>query len=926
MAAVAMAVTGFVVLMGSAEQSRLSVRAFVDANSRSAYDLLIRPVGAQSSAERASGLVQPGYLAGRGGGISSRQWEAVREVDGVDVAAPAGIAGYIGVNVTTRIDLTPTIDTARGQQIIRVWPSTVTDAGLTTLPDPEPRFAYVTKRPVAVPHHVLTDDGREGFTTPDGGLLAQEELLDLGCANAQVPYVYLEKTVAGDWLPICGTQFLAPQPGVEQGSPQLNMSTFSVFQALPDGRYLDFTGVGEAADPLTGTSDRPQIVQRPVLALTNPLWLPIGVIDPTAEARLVDLPETVRQGIYLPTAAGDSSPEAELVIPSLLAERLAIDEQIKVDVTLLQPSDILRRAPQELLSVLANSPGDRQTRRSYDLGAAYGRQLSLGQEFRLDAGLRFGPAVVSEVAGQQAAQPVSPSQAKDWRTAVSVHGEAATGRQALQPLLSQDVAFRPIAGSAFLDPQDVRRPARLKAVGTFAPDAIRGFSEFAAVPLELYDAGVAARSGESSVHLRPNSNPMGYLALPPSTLISVQSAQQLTGRDDVVGAVRVRVAGVRGADPMSRERVRVVAEEIAKIPGLQVDITAGSSPQPQSVSLPGGRYGRPATILSEMWPRKGAILQVVQAVDSKTLTIFALILVVCTALFVGTTSAAFRARRRELALLSVMGWPRRRVVAFLLVEAAGGGFVASVIAVVAAHLLAAATGLPTHLEYSLWAVPAATVTTTVVALVPALRAVQRYPSLTAGITTTPGWVPRGNATRIGMAWSYAIRAPGRALGGAFGVAVAVAAAAVLLAIKTDFAGSVVGSLLGDAVAVRVRASDIVLAAILGVIGLASVGNTIYVGLRERAAEINTLRAVGWSERSVRVLAAIEATIVGGVGSAAGVLISFVVVSQIFGAMTTRSAAGVLTLAILSSFAAGVCGLIAAAATPGLSAATLTDEG
>ena len=49
-----------------------------------------------------------------------------------------------------------------------------------------------------------------------------------------------------------------------------------------------------------------------------------------------------------------------------------------------------------------------------------------------------------------------------------------------------------------------------------------------------------------------------------------------------------------GADATSRERLRVTAERIAERTGLQVDVTAGSSPTPLLVDLPASRLGRPA--------------------------------------------------------------------------------------------------------------------------------------------------------------------------------------------------------------------------------------------------------------------------------------------------------------------------------------------
>ena len=67
----------------------------------------------------------------------------------------------------------------------------------------------------------------------------------------------------------------------------------------------------------------------------------------------------------------------------------------------------------------------------------------------------------------------------------------------------------------------------------------------------------------------------------------------------------MRVEGVKGPDPLSLERIKVVAQKIHDQTGLDVDITAGSSPHPVLVELPAGKFGRPELLLREGWSKKG---------------------------------------------------------------------------------------------------------------------------------------------------------------------------------------------------------------------------------------------------------------------------------------------------------------------------------
>ncbi len=99
--------------------------------------------------------------------------------------------------------------------------------------------------------------------------------------------------------------------------------------------------------------------------------------------------------------------------------------------------------------------------------------------------------------------------------------------------------------------------------------------------------------------------------------------------------------------------------------GLDVDITIGSSFQPQTVDLAAGKFGRPELRLTEGWTLKGVGVAIIKAVDRKSLVLFVLILVVCALFLVNAVTAAVRERRRELAVLACLGWRRRRLAALI---------------------------------------------------------------------------------------------------------------------------------------------------------------------------------------------------------------------------------------------------------------------
>src|SRR3954470_16236506 len=89
------ATTAFTVLTGTSESQRLEVRGTVAKAFRGDYDILVRPRGSRTALERRTGQVQPNFLSGIFGGISTAQWRDVQRLAGVEVAAPLANLGYV---------------------------------------------------------------------------------------------------------------------------------------------------------------------------------------------------------------------------------------------------------------------------------------------------------------------------------------------------------------------------------------------------------------------------------------------------------------------------------------------------------------------------------------------------------------------------------------------------------------------------------------------------------------------------------------------------------------------------------------------------------------------------------------------------------------------------------------------------------------
>lgn len=92
---VLLASVSFVLLTATTRTSSARVQGTVQTNLRPVYDLLVRPPGSQSEIEREQGLVRNNFETGLSGGITDTQLDAIRDLPGVEVAAPVEYVGWV---------------------------------------------------------------------------------------------------------------------------------------------------------------------------------------------------------------------------------------------------------------------------------------------------------------------------------------------------------------------------------------------------------------------------------------------------------------------------------------------------------------------------------------------------------------------------------------------------------------------------------------------------------------------------------------------------------------------------------------------------------------------------------------------------------------------------------------------------------------
>jgi putative ABC transport system permease protein len=865
--AVLVAVSGYTVLTGATTTSQLAVTTKVAANSRSAYDVLVRPANSRTALEGGEALVQPNQLSGQYGGISVSQWRRIQALPGVEVAAPVATIGSVAVVAKAAVDVTALLDPAEASQVVRLRLAWVADGGLTRATEPDPQFVYVTRNRVAVPF--ATPDG---VVLPDGRLLTARTLLDEHCDWRSIPFLYVELLPARGWQPICGTQVLTTPGG--SGDAVANLSRLVVFQRLPDGTFLDFANVGDQVDESRGITTEPRATPRATFDVGWPVWVGVAAVDPDEEDRLVGLKGAVTSGRYFPEVTQQSA--GPLEVPALVSGSTADTEQLSVTADRLRAAPVVATGPQPLLAQLTAAPSLDQLRTSYSAVNVYSAALAdLAASVRLDTSV--APSSPSYLVGPGGVlTPLAvPVDATAWVTSVTAFGGQATGALAFEPYLANDLGFRTLRHTSIRALTDVVERPQVDRYGVFDSSLLTEFSGLSAVPLETYRSASVTGSDKGSRSLLggrpllPAGDPAAYLTAPPALLIPLDAAQRLTSSPDPISAIRIRVAGVTGIDALSRERVRLVAERVMKATGLDVDITVGSSPQLRQIVLPAGRFGRPELHLAEPWTKEGVAVSIIKAVDRKSVLLFALVLLTCLLFVANATSAVVRSRRRELAVLACLGWPAWRRAALIVTEVTAIGAAAGVLAACVAVPLGRALGLDVSAAHAWLAVPVAVTVTTLASLLPAVRAAPAHP---AG-TVNPA-VARVRATgRVqglpGLAAKNLLRVPGRTAVAVTCLTIAVSALTMLTALMWAFDGTVTGTLLGSAVSVQARQVDVIAVAATVVIALFAVVDVLYLNLRERRDEMALLRATGWSERTLGSLVMWEVLAVALMGTTGG---------------------------------------------------------
>lgn len=89
---------GLSLMFNLTDSSQGTVEQTLQKKWSSAYDIVVRPKGSQLASE-SNDLLEPNYLNGIDGGISFKQYETIKKMNDIEIAAPVAVMGYASINV-----------------------------------------------------------------------------------------------------------------------------------------------------------------------------------------------------------------------------------------------------------------------------------------------------------------------------------------------------------------------------------------------------------------------------------------------------------------------------------------------------------------------------------------------------------------------------------------------------------------------------------------------------------------------------------------------------------------------------------------------------------------------------------------------------------------------------------------------------------
>lgn len=714
---------------GIQSAAALALRSTLDENWRGAYDILVT---APDGLQPIDGMLPPNTLAS-GEGITFDQLEAVRALDGIDVAAPIGevlvpglkfaqpdivlplglIEGATEVPKAFRVTATYTTDDGLGERIVerREFPLIVDEtpqAGLSPADLAECLAAEVS---------YTTESESYSVDAPQYSAL-KAELCQPTWRTAVRAVRPLDGGGWGSSSPGNGEDFFRiALPSAPQTVNRLTLVDPEAERALlgAEGAFLDPLIETEASVD----TDIPAMQEWAESAdfRAEQLRAQLTFLASVDRSWLTDEAYAQLRQLYRDNGSDYDEKMAGLIaaarfVPLVVSDAQVAELRLKLDIEAVGDAnfavDGLGGGSWQLPTALKDgSPGAL-------VGSSAGDISEVLNPFGAQSRPLVWPGVDLSVA-EEAASPSAMAMTVAAKAAAGAHSAHDDGGVLLPPVgYTMPVLENEGAESALgmrVDPGTIGAeaaytrpsspwvsgfgaPPGILAVGEFSPDMVTVDESSANyVPLGAYaPVSSTLTSGEhAGATMLPSLSGLGLVS-PRTVAIGSIYSSPLWDDDAPISAIRVRVAGIDSYTPENQQRVIEVAQAIEAL-GLSASIVAGSSPVDVDVQVDGYAFGTtdpavPQTVgelgtVTQRWSELGAASRVSLSVSTATLAILGIALAAGILLLGAVQLAGIPGRRDQAVVMRELGFPRSRIARWFAGEEVPGLVVVIIVGAVA---------------------------------------------------------------------------------------------------------------------------------------------------------------------------------------------------------------------------------------------------
>jgi hypothetical protein len=586
-------------------QVSVTVEDTLNENWRGLYDILVTARGQDFGAADAFGTVDPNFVATGGRyGISVDDWDLIREIDGVEVAAPIGMVGAL-----RRTALAPSLqissDPVTGISALRTntFVALITSTVALTDVDEEQTVSKGTGRvwlqtQSGTDANGLPADHRSSGGGAPQGFSPLQTGHDLFVVPLGVLPAFSSNVVAVD--PVAETMLLGEQAGAflaplveapitreptSEWQHLMDCDAFSVQCAQIGGVEGGFIDAQSVVPMIVNRTQSRELTLRVSIALASESFPELENVDENYDEVMSWL-ESLPEASFEPWDSFETRIDGVLVPFS------------SADLSILLPGSVL--------------PEGEGSQAFFSTAVQLQPRLLERPDF-VAASESHGSTVELQV---QPREVVGPSGLGQWETY-----EAGYGMDSSVGLVR---AFHATSNS---DGASGVLPA---PIGTFSLSDISepDVSEVSYVPTGVSGSAStwSVDADDTPIEVLPNLSGLDFITPAPGAFTDLAGGATLRGSTPI-DAVRVRVAGVSAYTPEAQARIAEVAGQIALL-GLDVRIVAGSSLQQVSLYVPeyfqeaDGSWSDLGWVTQE-WTTLGAAATVELALSGTTLVLAA---------------------------------------------------------------------------------------------------------------------------------------------------------------------------------------------------------------------------------------------------------------------------------------------------------------